>query len=757
MATIAEALQIAFELHQTGRFDEAETLYGRILEADPHNPQGLHLLGLLTAQLGRLEEAAALLARAIDADPLAADPRGNHGKVLRALGRPAEAIASFRTGAALRPDLWEAWEGLGHAGRETGDPNLYATGFGRAATGGGSAANHYHWALALELLDRPAEAATALERCVRIDPSSGPAVARLAALLDRMGNPGGGAVWYRRALALRPDHSDLVCNLAVLDRAAGRLEAAAAGFARAARLDPGQPEWPRRHGEILAERGYAERAAGRKAAAVDLLRAAAVLVPEDAQIPDILALTLFELGRFEEAARAYRREAMLEPDAFAAHYNGALAAKNVGALADAVTGLRIARHLSDEPWVHSTLLTTLLLSEGLDNATLDREIADWGRRFGRTLPHAPHVRRTGRPLKVGYLSGYLHPGNRLLAQVGPLLRAHDRDRLVPYVYGDAPYGTSYQDAVRPWASEWCDTRELDDAALADRIRRDGIDVLVCLIGHTRGERMTLFRHRPAPLQVSYHGMMATGVEAMDLWLSDPVLHPPGCTERFAERIGLLPHLFLFERPDDAPAVTPGPAAERGTVTFGSFNLDAKINERVVAVWSRILREIPGSRLVLKSRGSGLSDPAGRSRMAAAFARHGIGPDRLVAVPPVASHQDHLRMHRLIDIALDPFPYGGCLTSFDALTMGVPVVTLAGERFIGRMTASLLHSAGMKEWIAESEEDYIATAKTLAENRHKLTSIRTNLREQVVNSPLCDVLSYSRAYASMIETAYHTEL
>lgn len=757
MATIAEALQIAFELHQTGRYEEAETLYGRILEADPRHPQALHLSGLLIAQLGRLEEAAALLSRAVDADPAAADPRGNQGKVLRAIGRPAEAITSFRGAAALRPDLWAAWEGLGHAGRETGDAVLSAAGFGRAAIGGGSAANHYHWALALEAIDRPVEAAQALERSARIDPSSGPAAARLAALLDRTGDQAGASKWYRRALVLRPDHADLVCNLAILDRTQGRLEAAAAGFSRAARLCPDEPDWPLRQGEVLTDLAHAQRAAGQKDDALATLRRAATLIPDDPQIHDILALTLFELGRFAEAVAAYRREVMLDPTAFAAHYNGALAAKNVGRIADAISGLRIARRLSDEPWVHSTLLTSQLLSPDLDNAMLDREIQDWGRRFGRSRPHTPHIRRTDRPLKVGYLSGYLHPGNRLLSQVGPLLRAHDRDRMVPYVYGDIPYGAPFQNPVRPWAAGWFDTREMSDDALADRIRRDGIDVLVCLIGHTRGERMTLFTHRPAPLQVSYHGMMSTGVEAMDLWLTDPVLHPPGSTERFTERLGFLPNLFLFERPDDAPAIAPCPASDGRGVTFGSFNLDAKVNDRVIAVWSRILQEVPGSRLVLKSRGAGLADRAGQDRMTAAFGRHGIAADRLVLVPPVASHDEHLRLHRLIDVALDPFPYGGCLTSFDALVMGVPVVTLAGDRFIGRMTASLLHCIGLKNWIAESEADYIAKAKTLAEDQKCLMSIRTTLRKQVVDSPLCDVLSYSRSYASMIETAYRTEL
>ncbi len=752
MATIAEALSIAFDLHQTGRYGEAEELYRRIIDADPEQAQALHLCGLLIAQLGRLEEADGLLARATAADPLAADPHTNHGKILRALGHPDQAIRRFRYALALRPDLVEANEGLGHAERERGGPAAAAAGFGRAAWSGGGASIFYHWGVALENAGRPGDAVPALRRAAELDPTAGAVPTRLAALLHGLGLAEEAASWYRRALSLRPDHADALHNLAVIARESGWRELAVQGFGWAARLHPERADARRDLSAALLDLGHAHRAAQRRDAALEVLRRALELDPLNTDACDALALTLFELGRFEEARAAYRCLVLLDPASLAGHYNGALAAKNLGAIADAMTGLRAATRLSDQPWIHSALLTTALLLPDLDNATLAREIDGWRERFGRTRPHPALSRPAigGRPLRVGYVSNYLHPGNRLLDQIGPLLRAHDRSRVVPLVYGNLPFDAPALAGLRGLADGWCDARAMDDDQLADRVRADAIDVLVCLIGHTSGQRMGLFTRRAAPLQVSFHGMQSSGIDAMDLWLTDPVLHPEDSTERFTERLARLPHFFLFAPPDRQPPLTPPPCASSGHVTFGSFNLDAKINTRVVALWSDLLHAVPGSRLMLKSRGAGLAGDDGRDRMAAAFARHGIGGERLSLVPPAPGHDEHLRLHERVDIALDPFPYGGCLTSIDALSMGVPVVTLAGDRFIGRMTASLLHSLGKPEWVAESEKDYVAKAKTLAEDYHHLATLRMDLRERMTNSPLCDASSHAQS----IEAVFH---
>lgn len=745
MATIAEALTVALDLHQTGRFAEAEELYQRILDADAENPQALHLCGLLIAQLGRLEEADGLLARAVRANPLAADSQVNHGKVLRALGRPGDALPRFRHAIALSPSLVEALEGVGHAERERGDNAGAARGFGRAARSGGSAALFYHWGVALDGAGESESALAPFQEAARRDPLSGATAARLASLLHRLNDADGAAGWYRRALALRPDHGDALHNLAVIARSQGDQNQAIRRFGWVAALHPDQPDARRDLAATLLEAGLAHRAGQRLEDAANALARAVTLAPLDFDAQDALALTLFELGRFEDAVVAYRRVVALDPMALGGHYNAALAAKNLGRIAEAMVGLRIASRISDAPWIHSARLVTALLLPDLTNPTLADEVSAWRDRFGQSVaPAPPRPAIHGRPLLVGYVSNYLHPGNRLLDQISPLLHAHDRSAVVPVIYGDVPFDAPALAEMRSMADGWRDTRGMDDDALADQIRADGIDVLVCLIGHTSGQRMGLFTRRPAPRQVSFHGMTASGVDAMDLWLTDPVLHPADTTETFGERLIRLPHFFLFKPPSRKFPLMPPPRGWNGVITFGSFNLDAKINHRVVALWSRILHAVPDSRLMLKSRGAGLADSHGRSRMADAFAEHGVDGDRLILLPPTASHEEHLRQHEGVDIALDPFPYGGCLTSYDALSMGVPVVSLAGERFIGRMTASLLHSLGRPEWVAANEEEYVVLAKTLAEDHKTLSNIRMSLRQQIASSPLCDATSYARA-------------
>ncbi|MFD1627020.1 tetratricopeptide repeat protein [Azospirillum griseum] len=750
MATVAEALSYALDLHQSGRFDEAEELYGRILAADGDNAQALHLFGLLVAQLGRLDEADGLLRRATVAAPLSAEPFVNHGKVLRALGRPDDALARFHRAIALTPALTDALEGAGHAQRERGDHAKAAVGYGRAALSGGSASLYYHWGVALDCDGQPERAAHPLREAAARDPLSGMVAARLASLLHRLNDNAGAAHWYRWAVALRPDHADALHNLAVLARVAGALPVAVRRFGWVARLMTDPTEALRSEAATWLELGLAHRAEKRLAEAVDALSRAVVLAPLDVDAQDALALTLFEMGRFADACVAYRRVVMLDPAALGGHYNAALAAKNLGQIAEAMVGMRIASRISDAPWIHSARLVTSLLLPDLTNGLLDDEVESWRERFGRNVgsgddaPSLPRPAIHGRPLLVGYVSNYLHPGNRLLDQVAPLLHAHDRNAVVPVIYGDVPFDSPVLADMRSMADGWRDTRGMDDDALADQIRADGIDVLVCLIGHTSGQRMGLFTRRPAPLQVSFHGMTATGVDGMDVWLTDSVLHPDDTTERFREKLVRLPHFFLFRPPGRKFPLMPPPRGWNGVVTFGSFNLDAKINRRVIALWSRVLHAVPDSRLMLKSRGSGLADHLGRSRIAEAFAEHGITGERLILLAPAVSHEEHLRQHEGVDIALDPFPYGGCLTSYDALSMGLPVVTLAGERFIGRMTASLLHSLGRPEWVAHSEDDYVELAKSLAEDHKTLSSIRMSLRDEIAASPLCDAASHARA-------------
>ncbi len=287
-----------------------------------------------------------------------------------------------------------------------------------------------------------------------------------------------------------------------------------------------------------------------------------------------------------------------------------------------------------------------------------------------------------------------------------------------------------------------------DHEVAERVRRDGIDILVDLAGHTANNRLGVFAQRAAPVQISYLGYPdTTGLPTIDYRLTDAVADPDGADAGYAERLYRLPDGFLcYEPPADAPAVTARPGALRGTITFASFNNLAKVNDAVVDAWARILAGVPGSRLLLKNRA--LGDAGVRERCAGMFAARGIGPERLEMTGWTADQHSHLALYGEVDIALDTFPYNGTTTSCEALWMGVPVVTLAGDHHVGRVGRSLLGRIGLEALCAADPADYVDLAIRLAARPDKLDALRANLRP-LMRVRLCDALAFTRT----LEAAY----
>ena len=310
---------------------------------------------------------------------------------------------------------------------------------------------------------------------------------------------------------------------------------------------------------------------------------------------------------------------------------------------------------------------------------------------------------------------------------------------------------SKTDELKQLADNWRDIKKLNDSEVARLVTSDGIDILVDLAGHTADNRLGVFTRKPAPVQVSYIGYPAsTGMLAMDYRFTDDLADPPGQTEHLhTETLLRLPNGFLCYQPPVAGAVTLLPCADKGYVTFGSFNNLAKVNEAVIEVWSRLLRQMPGSRLLLKSKS--LKYMGVQRNLYRLFAERGINEAQIDMVGWAGSMEEHLDLYCQVDIALDTFPYNGTTTTCEALFMGVPVVTLAGQEHVGRVGVSLLTHAGLEEFIANSEDAYIKLATSWAGNVQALTALRKQLRVRVSESDLCDALYKTRD----IESAYRT--
>lgn len=588
-------------------------------------------------------------------------------------------------------------------------------------------------------------------------------------LLDR-GEPAAAEASYRRALALAPAHAAVLGNLATALKRQGKLEDAVRAYRQAVALKPDDHD---AHFNL----GNALRDQGKPAEAEASYRAALALDPNRATTHNNLANVLKDQERLDEAVAFYRRAVALDPGYHFAYFNLALALhaqgdsveaaaacrqaiaikadyavavaklgdilKFQGRAGEAAAYYRRARELApDDPVFHSRLLQCLQYDPAMTPGALLLE----HRAYGAALPafkppRHDNPRDPEKRLKIGYVSSDLHqhPVGFLMM---PVLAEHDRAQFSIHCYS----GRAGEDAATAFlksrADIWRVTTGLSDEALAAMIRADGIDILVDLAGHTGGGRLPLFARKPAPVQVTWAGYEGTtGVDAIDYLITDRWVSPPG-SERYAvEKLVRLPDCYLcWAVPDPAPPVGSLPAAEPGAVTFSSFNNFVKINPQVIALWGRLLRELPAAKLVMKDRE--LGDAAIRDRVRALFAAEGVAPGRIV-IETRSLLAEYFQRYRGIDIALDPFPFAGGLTTIDALWMGVPVVTMPGERFASRHSLTYLTNAGLGELVADGPDSYIRIAKELAHDLPRLAALRAGMRARLRRSPLLQAKRFTR--------------
>jgi predicted O-linked N-acetylglucosamine transferase (SPINDLY family) len=354
-------------------------------------------------------------------------------------------------------------------------------------------------------------------------------------------------------------------------------------------------------------------------------------------------------------------------------------------------------------------------------------------------------------MRIGYVSSDLRK-HSVAYFLEPLLAHHDPARFEITCYFSHKDADATTARLKGLAHRWRDVADLDDDQLLRTITDDGIDVLVDLNGHTGGNRLPVFARRAAPVQVSFIGYPdTTGVTQMDFRISDEIADPSGSERYCTESLVRLPGCFLcYQPPDKAPDVERPPFEKNGFITFGSFNNLAKVNPGVISLWARLLSENPECRLIIKN--PSLTDKATRERYQALFVAEGIVPERLGLLGYIPEDNGHLGAYARIDVALDSFPYNGTTTTCEAMWMGVPVVTLRGDRHCSRVGASLLTAGGFTEWIAASEQQYCDIAQRLALERGQIAELRTSMRERIRRSALCSAEGYTRnvelAYVSM---------
>jgi protein O-GlcNAc transferase len=553
---------------------------------------------------------------------------------------------------------------------------------------------------------------------------------------------------FQTAIDLRPDYASAHNGLGNCLRATGQLPQAVESYRKAASLKPDSAGF-------LNNLGIALQSLGQTPESIEVFQRALNLKPDYAEALSNLANVLWLVGRPQEAAGACQRALALNPKLTSAWNNLGNSLRDSGQISQATEAYSKAVELDPRnAGFASNLIYMLHFQPDLDPAEVFRRHTDWNTQFAaplsdQILPH-PNDKTPTRRLRIGYISPDFrdHSVAYFLLE---LFAHHDPWQFEIFAYSDVAYSDAMTARLQKSVPKWRNIVGQTDAALADIIRNDKIDILIDLAGHTGHNRLLTFARKPAPIQITHIGYpYTTGLTAIDYRFTDQRADPPGMTERFhSEKIIRLPNTFLcFSPPSDAPDPSPPPLSKSGQVTFGSFNALSKISSVSIDLWSRILRAVPNSRLTIKSSG-GLAEDVPRNWLLDQFQAAGISPDRIDLRKRIPSPAGHLQLYNEIDIALDTYPYHGTKTTCDALWMSVPVITLAGPTHPSRVGVSLLTTVGLSDLIAQSPDDYVTKATQLANNLPTLTQIRATLREKMRLSPLCD----GKKFAAAIEAAY----
>jgi predicted O-linked N-acetylglucosamine transferase (SPINDLY family) len=706
----AEALlSAACDAYGNGRHAEVEALCRRILEDLPNHFDALHLLGVCLIDCRRLDEARQVLQSAVGISPRSANAHCDLGSVLFALNRFDEARVYQEKAIALNPNFPMALTNLGNT--------------------------LMHLGLAEQAIELH-------ERAIGLKPD----------YADALCNRGMAQMWLRRyeqaaqsferALSFQPKHPEAMIGTGMARLELRSYEAAATAFGAALSLKPGDPK-------ILAHRGRLHLQLSCLVQAEADFDAALALAPALELALRGKALASLLLKKSAQAMAACKRLLEQNPrsEIGIALLGSCLASQ--GEIASAIAHFDQAIEIKPdfEDAITRKIFTLDFLPEA-DFTMLQAARRYWWDAIGAVVPKTkllPRQLDPERRIVVGYVSADYRRHSAAFTFL-PVLRHHDHANFEIICYSCSPQQDEVTAELRLLADRWVDAGPLSDDALADRIQADNVDILIDLSGHSAGNRLMVFARKPAPVQASAWGNPGgTGLQTMDYVLADAVSVPQSVRHLFAERIYDLPCTLTIEPMPGLhrPAL---PMTRNGHVTFGVFNRIDKISDGALALWSKLLRALPSSKIVVKH--NALDDSLLRDGLIARFVGHGIPQDSVVCMGSTA-RSEHLLAFENIDISLDTFPQNGGVGSWESLHMGVPVVAKLGNTLSSRVAGSILKAIGLDDWVADNEEGYLAIAQKFAGMPRHLEVLRAELPARITAS----VAGNNDTYTRCVEAGY----
>jgi protein O-GlcNAc transferase len=595
----------------------------------------------------------------------------------------------------------------------------------------------------LDQLHRRDEAEQAYRRAIQINPRCAAAHNNLSKILLEKSDTQAALTEAQNALDIQPEYPEALCNRAIVLEAMNRIDDAIADYRHSLRLRPDIVEANANLVRLLAlNRRYDE--------AIEICRHAIRRWPDMAAPYVELGVLYQKKNDPESAISQYLEVLKRHPNLAVAYNNLGMAYQDLALAEPAIASFRAAIRLQpDKSEYYSDLIYALQLNPDDDPQKIAREQRDWSRLHAQPLAKFiqshDNDRSPDRPLRIGFVSPDFRQhvvGLNML----PLLKHHDPGQFEIFCYSSVSRPDEVTHLLQQAGGQWRNIAGVSDERAAEMIRADKIDILVDLALHTAGNRLLVFARKPAPVQVCYLGQLCgTGMAAIDYRLSDRFIDPPDADLTvYSERTIRLPHCYWCYEPDEAcPDVSPPPAEQSGFVTFGCLNNLRKVSAPCLDLWMRTMAAVPRSRMLIHSYPSTRLDAICRK-----FEQGGIEPDRLEFVG-AQSRRDYFRTFARIDIALDPFPYNGGVTTCDTLWMGVPVVTVVGRTAAGRPGSSILHNIGLSELVAFTKDQYLQIAAELVGAPTRLAELRAAMRQRMQSSPLMDATQFARD----IESAY----
>jgi len=686
-----------------GRYAETEALCRQILQALPDHFDATHLLGLCAQNGRRLDEAQRLLERATAIDPRSHEAHSHLGAVHFDLRNFDEARRCQEKAIALKPNFPQGLANLGNT------------------------------LLQLNFAEQAIE-------------------------------------MYERAIKLKPDHADALCNRGLAELALRQFDRAKQSFDRALVFQP-------RHTEALVGKGVVCIELKHYDEAKAALEAALAIRPHWAKALAHRGRLHFELSRLDQAAVDFDAALALSPKLEVALQGKAQVSIQLGNTAEAIEAVRILLVENPRSAIAVTLLSACFANQGeiastiahLDAAlALAPDDADliarkiffldflsdadfalqqaarkyWWEAIGSRLPQrtlAPRERDPDRRIVIGYVAAEFWYHSAAFALL-PVLRHHDHARFKIVCYSCSPRRDEMTAEFNSYADVWVDAWQLSDDELADRIQADKVDILIDVSGHSSGNRLPVFARKPAPIQVTGFGhATGTGLQTMDYVLADPIFIPKSARHLLAEKVYDLPCLITIDPILDVPS-SELPMLRNGYVTFGVFNRIFKISDEAIRVWSKVMRAVTGSKIIIKH--TLLDDPLLRDSLVARFVGQGIGEDNVICMGSTP-RDEHLRAFANVDISLDTFPQNGGISTWESLYAGVPVVAKLGNGASSRAGGSIVAAVGLQDWVAEDDGGYAAIAIKHASEPVHLAKLRNELPARIAASPAGNVEIYTR--------------